>query len=129
MNQKPAAPPSKPDPDSEKRRQELMQRRMRYMVTESGMSDQLGRVRYAGQQMQYLGGAVEDNSAISLQTRQAIDAEVQRLVTTQYERAQCLLLAHCNALETLTRQLLTQETVNGSAVQAGLGATPSPIAN
>ncbi len=41
----------------------------RRMVTEFGMSDKLGSVRYAGQQLQYLGGSVED-----------IARSVQRLV-------------------------------------------------
>jgi cell division protease FtsH len=94
----------------------------RRMVTEFGMSDKLGSVRYAGQQLQYLGGAVEDNSSISPQTREVIDAEVRRIVTEQYERAQALLKEHPTALETLTRQLLAQETVDGSAVKQALGS-------
>jgi cell division protease FtsH len=93
----------------------------RRMVTEFGMSDKLGSVRYAGQQLQYLGGAIEDNSPISPQTREVIDAEVRRIVTEQYERAQALLKEHQAALETLTRQLLAQETVDGSAVKQALG--------
>ncbi len=80
----------------------------RRMVTEFGMSDKLGSVRYAGQQLQYLGGSVEDNSQISPETRQVIDGEVQRLVTEQYQRAQELLKTHHPALETLARQLLKQ---------------------
>jgi cell division protease FtsH len=94
----------------------------RRMVTEFGMSDELGSVRYAGQQLQYLGGAVEDNSSISPRTREVIDAEVRRIVTEQYERAQALLNEHRPALETLTRQLLARETVDGSAVKQALGS-------
>jgi cell division protease FtsH len=89
----------------------------RRMVTEFGMSEKLGSVRYAGQQLQYLGGSVEDNSQISPETRQVIDAEVQRLVTEQYERAQALLKNHHAALKTLAWQLLKQETVSGSVVK------------
>ena len=92
----------------------------RRMVTEFGMSQSLGSVRYAGQQLQYLGSSIEDNSAISPQTRQAIDAEVQRFVTEQYDRAQELLRAHRPALEALAQQLLKQETLDGSAVKAAL---------
>jgi cell division protease FtsH len=92
----------------------------RRMVVEFGMSQTLGSVRYAGQQLQYLGGAIEDNSALSPQTRQSIDAEIQRLVTEQYERAQSLLRAHQPALEALTQQLLKQESVDGSAVKEAL---------
>jgi cell division protease FtsH len=97
----------------------------RRMVTEFGMSDKLGSVRYAGQQLQYLGGAVEDNSQISPETRQVIDAEVQRIVTEQYECAQALLKEHPTALETLAQQLLKQETVDGAAVKQALAMKPA----
>ncbi len=92
----------------------------RRMVTEWGMSDKLGWVRYAGQQMQYLGGAVEDNSALSPETREVIDAEVKRIVTEQAERAQGLLGENRKALEMLTDDLIRCETVDGSAVKAAL---------
>ncbi len=103
----------------------------RRMAAEFGMSEKLGSVRYAGQQLQYLGGAVEDNSQISPETRQVIDTEVQRLVTEQYERAQALLKDHQAALETLAQQLLKQETVSGSAVKEALeaGSRPAPRAD
>ncbi|NLT35241.1 MAG: ATP-dependent zinc metalloprotease FtsH [Gaiellales bacterium] len=93
----------------------------RRMVTEFGMSEKLGSVRYAGQQLQYLGGMVQDNSQLSPHTRQIIDAEVQGMVTGQYERAQALLREHRDALEALARQLLEHETLEGSAVQEVLG--------
>jgi cell division protease FtsH len=93
----------------------------RRMVTEFGMSEALGSVRYAGQQLQYLGGAIEDNSSLSPKTRETIDAEVQRIVTAQYERAQKLLQEHRPALESLTRDLLQRETLDGSAVKTALG--------
>jgi cell division protease FtsH len=96
----------------------------RRMVTEFGMSEALGSVRYAGQQLAYLGGSAEDSSAISPQTREVIDEEVKRLITAQYERAQRLLAEHRAALETLSRQLLKDETVDGSAVQAALAGEP-----
>jgi cell division protease FtsH len=98
----------------------------RHMVTEFGMSDKLGSVRYAGQQLQYLGGSVEDNSQTSPKTRQVIDEEVQRLVTEQYKRAQELLAAHQPALKTLAQQLLKQETVSGSVVKEALENSPTP---
>jgi len=97
----------------------------RRMVSEFGMSDKLGSVRYAGQQLQYLGGTVEDNSGISPETREQIDKEVQRLVTEQYERAQALLTEHHTALKTLAGQLLEHETVDGSAVREALREVPS----
>jgi cell division protease FtsH len=92
----------------------------RRMVTEFGMSEKLGAVRYAGQQLQYLGGAVNDNGHISPQTQQVIDAEVQRIIGEQYERAQSLLKEHRSALEALTQQLLQHESLDGSAVKQAL---------
>ncbi len=99
----------------------------RRMVMEFGMSDKLGSVRYAGQQLQYLGGSVEDNSQISPETRQTIDQEVQRLVTEQCKRAQELLQTHQPALQTLAQRLLKQETVSGNAVKEALENSPSPL--
>lgn len=92
----------------------------RRMVTEFGMSEKLGSVRYAGQQLQYLGGSVQDNSGISPETRYTIDREVQRFVTEQYDRAQELLKTHLSALKILAEQLLKQETVSGNAVKEAL---------
>ena len=92
----------------------------RRMVSEYGMSEELGSVRYAGQELQYLGGTLQDNSQISPATRQVIDSEVQRIVTEQYVRAQAILGDHRAALEALTAQLLLQETVDGNAVKQAL---------
>ena len=97
----------------------------RRMVTEFGMSEKLGSVRYAGQQLQYLGGSVEDNSQISPETRYTIDGEVQRFVMEQYDRAQSLLKKHHAAHTTLAQQLLKQETVTGADVQQALAKNPS----
>ncbi len=94
----------------------------RRMVTEFGMSEKLGTVRYAGQAMQFLGGAAGDNGNLSPQTRELIDQEVQRIVTEQYERAQELLTMHAAALHRLTQRLVECESLDGSAVTAALGS-------
>lgn len=92
----------------------------RRMITEFGMSDKLGSVCYAGQQMQYLGRSIEDNSQISPETRDLIDKEVQRIVTEQYQRAQQTLKSHYAALGALASQLLEHETVDGSVIRGVL---------
>ena len=92
----------------------------RRMVTEFGMSEKLGSVRYAGQQLQYLGGSVQDNSQISPETRYTIDGEIQRFVMEQYDRARSLLKKHHAAHASLAQQLLKQETVTGNDVQEAL---------
>lgn len=99
----------------------------RRMVTEYGMSEKLGSVRYAGQQLQYLGGALQDDSQLSPATRQLIDGEVQRIITEQATQAYTYLQAHRTALERLTAQLLQQETVDGSAVKQALERETQPL--
>ena len=99
----------------------------RRMVTEFGMSEKLGSVRYAGQQLQYLGGSVEDNSQLSPETRQVRAGAGPRRGPEQYERAQALLKAHQAAHKTLAEELLKQETVSGSDVKEALKISGSPV--
>jgi cell division protease FtsH len=101
------------------------------MVAEFGMSDLLGSVRYAGQQLQYLNGAVRDNAQISPETQQLIDKEIQRIITEQYDRAQQLLTDHLPIMHDLARKLLEVENLDGSEVRKALGkpeAEPQPWA-
>ena len=92
----------------------------RRIVTEFGMSERLGAVRYAGQGLQYLDGAVQDNNQISPETRQIIDEEVQRIIGEQSERAQRLLRGRRSALNSLAADLLEHESVDGAAVKRAL---------
>ncbi|MBN1630830.1 MAG: cell division protein FtsH, partial [Thermoleophilia bacterium] len=93
----------------------------RRMVTEFGMSEKLGSVRYAGQQLKYLGGVTQDNSHLSPHTQEIIDSEVRVIVDGQYELAQRLLGEHRPALDVLAAKLLEHETLDGSEVQEALG--------
>jgi cell division protease FtsH len=88
----------------------------RRMVTEFGMSEKLGTVRYVGQQYQFL-ESNEMGLNASPETQKEIDEEVKRIISEQYQRAQHLLLDHKEALEALTRKLLETETVDGEMVK------------
>ncbi len=101
--------------DDIKRASELARR----MVTEYGMSDKLGAVRYSSQQYQFL-ESDESTASASQQTLQTIDEEVQRIIDEQYKRAQQLLKDHRPALESLAKQLLATETADGEAVKKAL---------
>jgi cell division protease FtsH len=92
------------------------------MVTEFGMSDKLGSVRYAGQHLQYLGTAVTESSDVSAATHETIDAEVRRIVGDQFERAVVLLAAHRGALSDLSAQLVKAESLDGGAVREALSS-------
>jgi cell division protease FtsH len=91
----------------------------RRMVTEFGMSERLGSVRYAGPQLQYL-AAMGDLSQVSPHTRDVIDTEIQRVIGAQLDRAERLLADHRDALDWLTGELLKSETVDGGVVTAAL---------
>jgi len=90
------------------------------MVTEFGMSEKLGSVRYAGQQLQYLNGAVRDSGNISPETQDVIDEEVKRIISEQYARAQQLLADHLPAMHVLAKELLKNENLDGAAVKRAL---------
>lgn len=90
------------------------------MVTEFGMSEQLGSVRYAGQGMQYLESMGMNGNSHSPKTSEMIDVEIQNIVTGQYQRAQRLLKKHRRALEKLTYMLLEQESIDGCEVVEAL---------
>jgi cell division protease FtsH len=100
----------------------------RRMVMEFGMSEKLGSVRYAGRELQYLGGGHLDGGEISPHTHEAVDAEVQRIVGEQLARAQALLVRRRPALEALATRLLKQETLDGIAVQEALAGHPDATA-
>ena len=101
--------------DDIKRASELARR----MVTEYGMSDKLGAVRYSNQQYQFL-ESDDTTATASQQTLKTIDEEVQRIIDEQYQRAQQLLKDHRPALEQLAKELLATETVDGEAVKKAL---------
>ena len=98
------------------------------MVTEFGMSEKLGSVRYAGQRLQYLGTAVAEGSDASAATHETIDAEVRRIVGEQFERAATLVAAHRDALSQLSAELLKAESLDGSAVRAALSGALQVVA-
>ena len=62
--------------------------------------------RDAGPRLQHIGGAVNEDSHSSAETRETIDAEVRRIVGEQFARAEALLNLHRGALTRLAADLL-----------------------
>jgi cell division protease FtsH len=101
----------------------------RRMVTEFGMSDRLGSIRYAGEHLHWLQTTPDTDGDIGAETREAIDAEIRRLIGEQYARAEALLSSHRHALAQLAARLLDVESLDGSAVARVLAeAQPLPAA-
>ncbi len=92
----------------------------RRMVTEWGMSDRLGPILYSedDQDTVFLGRELGRAKTYSEQTLQAIDAEVRRVVSDQYERAERLITERRDALDRIAEALLRFETISGAEVLA-----------
>jgi len=105
------------------------------MVTEWGMSERLGPLRYAGDDQEvFLGDQLTKESQISEHTARLIDEEVRRFIDTAESRARTVLMEHIDDLHKLTRALLEYETLSSEDVQKilkgedpgeGPGAEPS----
>lgn len=94
----------------------------RQMVTEWGMSDKLGRVRYnANEQEVFLGHSVTQSKNVSEETAKLIDEEVRKLVQTGEATAKKILAKRRNDLHALSKALLEYETLSGDEVKIILG--------
>lgn len=86
----------------------------RRMVTEWGLSDEMGPLKYGKDaQDAYMGHAPKD---ISDETARKIDSEIRRIVEEAYQRAKTLLEEHLDALHTLAKALLEYETLSGDDI-------------
>ncbi|SEA52946.1 ATP-dependent zinc metalloprotease FtsH [Rubrimonas cliftonensis] len=88
----------------------------RAMVTQFGMSDELGAIDYANERESFL-GVQQGGGNISPETQQKIDAEVRRLVDDGYKRAREILTEKRDDLERLAKGLLEYETLTGDEIR------------
>jgi cell division protease FtsH len=91
----------------------------RRMVTEWGMSEKLGPLRYnENQQEVFLGHAITQRQNMSEDTAKLIDEEIRRIVTTGEKKAREVLFANRDKLEAITHALMEFETISGEEVHA-----------
>jgi cell division protease FtsH len=89
----------------------------RRMVTEFGMSEKLGRVRYnANEQEVFLGHSVTQTQNVSETTANLIDSEVRRIVEEGEIKARKVLDERIDDLHKLAKGLLEYETLSGEDV-------------
>lgn len=84
----------------------------RAMVTEYGMSDQLGPVQYEGQSGMFAGDAIPGQAAFSINTANAIDEEVKRLSEEGMALAKKIIEEHKEQHEVIAKALLEYETLD-----------------
>ncbi len=91
----------------------------RRMVTEWGMSEKLGPLRYSDNEQEvFLGHSVAQRKNVSENTAQMIDEEVRRIIEEAEKKAQHVLQEQMEALHRVAKGLLEYETLSGEEVQA-----------
>ncbi|MBC8366391.1 ATP-dependent zinc metalloprotease FtsH [bacterium] len=89
----------------------------RKMVTQWGMSDDLGPIAYGeNEEMVFLGRSIQQHKNFSESTAQKIDHEVRAIVEECQLRCRKILEEHMRALHDLAEALLERETLTGEDV-------------
>jgi len=96
----------------------------RAMVTEFGMSDELGAINYDGNKsrMRFLDLPGQERGLYSEPTAEKIDAEIKRIVTEAHDKARDILATNREKLERVTRRLLEVEVMEGDELRQLLSA-------
>jgi cell division protease FtsH len=90
----------------------------RDMVTQWGMSDELGPLQYEEAQGEtFLGYSQSQRVHMSDETAKKIDKEIRRIVDGGYDRAKHVLSEHIDELHAVANALLEFETLSGDEVK------------
>ena len=88
----------------------------RRMVTEFGMTEALGPVRYASHSGSYLGTRSELRAEVSPDTATRIDREIRRIVEEAQSKSEALLRENIDALHAIAEVLQEKEVISGEEV-------------
>jgi cell division protease FtsH len=97
----------------------------RAMITQYGMTDQIGMVNIESQVNPYLGGDTVMNA--SDETARIVDEEVRRIVEKAHETAINILKENIDKLHEISRYLLERETITGEEFMEILNKIPSQV--
>jgi cell division protease FtsH len=100
----------------------------RRMVTQWGMSDELGTMVYGEEEGEvFLGRSVTTHKSVSEATMQKVDAEIRRIVDDQYARARKIIEDNRDKIEAMTKALLEWETIDAEQIDDIMaGHAPRP---
>ena len=94
----------------------------RAMVTEYGMSDELGpQALGTGNGEVFLGRDFGHTPTYSDEVAARIDSEVRRLINDAHDEARAILVSHRTTLDKIASALVEKETLEGEALDAILG--------
>ncbi len=100
----------------------------RRMVAQFGMSDTFGLLNFGDEEHQpFLGYSISQGRSYSEETLSKIDSEVKRLVDEAHQTVLNLLKNNRDKLETLSRELLANESVDRQRVLEIAGVPGKPI--
>ena len=98
----------------------------RRMVTEFGMSDELGPIRFGQAEREvFLGRDYGHQANYSEEVATQIDTEIRALVDAAHAEAAAILRAHRATLDVLADHLVEKETLDQSDLAQLLGALPA----
>jgi cell division protease FtsH len=100
----------------------------RAMVTEFGMSDELGAINYDGNKRARFMDLPfpQERGLYGEETAQKIDAEIKRILTDAHDKARFILTENRDKLDTITRRLLVVEVMEGDELRQLLGVPAGP---
>ena len=87
------------------------------MVTEWGMSEKVGKIKYSTEKQSYLGNYQSGSNNASPETYKIIDLEIKKLIDDAYEKAKTILTERREDLEAITSALLEYETLTGEEIK------------
>lgn len=97
----------------------------RKMVTQWGLSDSMGPLRYSDEQGEvFLGHSVTQHKSISEETARKIDVEVRRIVDRNYQRAEKILKENIDILHAMADALMKFETLNSDQIGDVMAGKP-----
>ena len=99
-------------------------RMVRQMITEFGMSEELGPMTYGNRQDQvFLGRDLMRARNYSEEVASKIDHAIRHIVMQQYERARNLLIQHRITLNQIAMGLIDKETLSSEELHSIMQAT------
>ena len=97
----------------------------RRMVTQWGMSDNLGPMVYGEEEGEiFLGRQVTTHRNVSEATMQKVDGEIRRIIDQQYGLARRLIEENSDKVEAMTKALLEWETIDADQVNDIMDGRP-----
>ena len=89
----------------------------RKMVTQWGLSEKLGPMKFAEEQGEvFLGGGSSQAASMSADTARLIDEEIRALVDTNYQRAHQILTDNMDILHSMKDALMKYETIDAKQI-------------